>query len=249
MNLAVSNLAWDFSENNLIFDHFRRIGIFNIEVVFPKISSWDSLSEDSIIEYKNFLVKNKINAVSSQSLFFGVKFDTNKLNNIVSHLNRIINYSKILGISKLVFGSPFLRKDIKLWTDVFYEIDSPLKESNISLLIEPNAVSYGGSFFYTTEEISNFITERKYESIWSMVDTNNSFLMNRNPIDDFVKCKKYIKHIHVSEDKLRLIEDLEFHRKFSAELHENEYDQIITYEVMKADNVIQSIGTFFEIYR
>lgn len=249
MNLAISNLAWDFSENNLIFDHFRRIGISNIEVVFPKISSWDSLSENSIIEYKNFLLRNKINAVSSQSLFFGVKFDTDNLNEIVSHLRRISVYSNILGISKLVFGSPFLRKDIKLWTDVFYEIDSILEESNISLLIEPNAVSYGGSFFYTTEEISSFINEHRYKSVWTMVDTNNSFLMNRNPIEDFKNYKKYIKHIHVSEDRLKPIQDLEFHRIFSAELHRNEYDQIVTYEVLKTENIIESIKTFFEIYQ
>jgi hypothetical protein len=54
----------------------------------------------------------------------------------VNHLKKIINYSEILDIKILVFGSPNLRKKVndyeKKLLDVFSEIDSYLNNKNIN---------------------------------------------------------------------------------------------------------------------
>jgi hypothetical protein len=51
----------------------------------------------------------------------------------------------------LVFGSPGLRKAIDNWEKhisiIFKEVDKLLSNTNITVVIEPNAPDYGGDFF------------------------------------------------------------------------------------------------------
>jgi hypothetical protein len=57
-----------------------------------------------------------------------------------------------------------------------------------------------------------------------------------------------IEHIHVSEIGLANIKESEQHKRFSAILHNREYDKTITYEVLNNEGVLDSIKTFTKIY-
>lgn len=254
MNLALSNFAWDNQESETIFKTLKDNDIDNIECVLTKIKSWDELTTDDIKNYKSELNKQKITPYSIQSLFYNV--DTDNLCNIeknISHIKKLIEFSKILGVKILVLGSPNLRKKIDNWeeliTEFFNEVDELLDNSDIKLLIEPNSKVYNGEYFFDISEIVEFISKNKFKSISTMIDTHNSVLENKNPNIELVNYYNYIKHVHVSEPKLKVIEDNDFHREFSNTLKVNNYNGTITYEVLKCDEILNNISTFSKIYK
>ncbi len=253
MRLAVSNFAWDIENSDEMFNHLKSLNINNIEGVLTKIDVWDNLSINKIYEYKDYLDSNNIIIPSIQSLFYNVDcesiFDEIKF---ISHIEKLISFSKILSVKILVFGSPSLRKKIDGWEshliDIFKKIDNLLEGTNIELTIEPNSKIYGGDFFHTIPEIVEFISKNKLQNIKTMVDTHNVILEGDNPINDLKRYYNYINHIHISENKLKPIEDTSFHLKFSNELKKLKYNKIITYEVIKCDNIFSSIDEFYKLY-
>jgi hypothetical protein len=254
MNLALSNFAWDNQDSETIFKSLKENGINNIESVLTKIKDWSELETKDIVSYKKYLDDNGIIPYSIQSLFYGVKcVDITDVNIIKSHFDKLIYYSKLLGVKVLVFGSPGLRKKTNGWEDslieIFTYVDNILIGTDIKVLIEPNTSSYGGEFFHTVSDIVKFIDSNELKNIKTMIDTHNSILENVDPNVELVEYFNYIEHIHVSEPKLVVIKEDEFHKNFSKTIKDSGYNKTITYEVMKSLDLISSLQTFSKIYR
>jgi sugar phosphate isomerase/epimerase len=254
MNLALSNFAWDNQDSETIFKSLKENGINNIESVLTKIKDWSELETKDIVSYKKCLDDNGIIPYSIQSLFYGVKcVDITDVNIIKSHFDKLIYYSKLLSVKVLVFGSPGLRKKTNGWEDslieIFTYVDNILIGTDIKVLIEPNTSSYGGEFFHTVSDIVNFIESNNLKNVRTMIDTHNSLLENLDPNVELVNYFNYIEHIHISEPKLVVIKEDEFHINFSKTIKNSEYNKTITYEVMKSIDLIPSIKTFSKIYR
>lgn len=254
MNLSISNFAWDFEENQKMFNHLKKCDINHIELIFTKVDSWDKLNPNKILDLKSLFDENSINPYSIQSLFYNVSCQSLcDVDCITNHFIKLIEYSKLLNVKIMVLGSPKLRKnetnlDQKL-KDTFIELDNLLIGSGINVLIEPNSKIYGGDYFFTLNEIIKFIEKHKLRNIKTMIDTHNSILENRNPIIELVDFFDYIEHIHVSEIDLKPIVINDFHIQFSNKLKEMKYNKTITYEVIKTDDIFFSIDTFSKLYK
>jgi sugar phosphate isomerase/epimerase len=253
MKLAISNFAWDYESNQIVFDILNSRGLDMIEGVLTKIDRWDNITDEKIILFKKLLDNNKIKMKSIQSIFYGVDcdgfHDSYRMSN---HIDRVVNYCKILGVETLVLGSPALRKNVdNLETHLnktFNSIDDILKNTGITLIIEPNAKSYGGDYFFTCEEIIKFINKFNYKNIKTMIDTHNSKLENKNPVNEFNEFKEHIKHIHFSEVGLIPIQDKSFFIEFKKVLIDNKYKGIITYELIKPENFDLVVNDFCDIF-
>jgi sugar phosphate isomerase/epimerase len=252
MNLALSNFAWDNQNSEEVFKVLKENGINQIECILTKIKSWDELTTEDIIEYKKLLDIHGITAYSIQSLFYGVECKITDVDAIVSHFKRIIDYATILGSKRLIFGSPGLRKQHDGWEqaviDIFNQVDKLLEGTDIKVIIEPNARTYGGKFWYKIDEIISFIVKNNFYNIRTMIDTHNSELESNVPYMDAIFHYDNIEHIHVSEIGLANIKESEQHKRFSAILHNREYNKTITYEVLNNEGVLDSIKTFTKIY-
>ena len=161
MKLALSNFAWEFSELETISEVLHKNNIEYIELVFPKYDTWENITIQKLIELKHLLDSHNLKVLSTQSLFYNVDCTsiTTDSNKFISHVKKLIEFSKILGIKVLVFGSPGLRKssettDLSL-QETFTIIDELLDGTDIIFCIEPNSKLYGGDFFYTVKEIVN----------------------------------------------------------------------------------------------
>jgi sugar phosphate isomerase/epimerase len=88
----------------------------------------------------------------------------------------------------------------------------------------------------------------RYKSTQQLIDTHNLLLENEDPIEMIEKYFNNISHIHVSENNLLPISNLEFHKKFSKKLKSVEYNGIITYELLPCDNLEYQIKKFKKIY-
>lgn len=253
MNLAVSNLAWDTTNEHQIFKHLNSFGINKIEGVLSKLGNWNTIDSKKIVEYKNYLNSNSIEINSLQSIFYNTGInDIKETNKIISHIEKLISLSEILGVKVLVFGSPNLRKNFvgidEHLVELFYKIDSLLINTDIELSIEPNMKEYGGDFFTKIKDIVSFIEDNNFKKIKTMIDTHNLDGEGDDICKCFIKHKNLINHIHVSEKKLSPISSNDNHISFSNELKNSEYSGIITYEVFPNDLLISSIETFKRIY-
>jgi sugar phosphate isomerase/epimerase len=251
MNLSVSNLAWEHKDLNNILGILQKNGIKKIEGVLSKINKWDLIGQAELENLKNSLDTFEIDMGSIQSIFYGV--DVNSLNNkteIINHINKLIEISKILGYKVLVFGSPNLRNnfDNNIVVNVLNEIDILLSKNDIIMCIEPNSKIYNGEYFYTITEIVDFLSSNNFTNIKTMIDTHNLILEGEDPIEMLELYFEHIYHIHISENKLLPLSNLDFHKKFSEKLKSLNYENIITYELLPCDNLEERIKIFTEIY-
>lgn len=254
MKLALSNLAWDFEENEKMFSELKNLEINNIEGVLTKVSSWENLNEEKIYNLKKILEENGLKVFSLQSIFFGVVCEgLHDCKVVIPHIKKLISYSKILGVEILVLGSPNLRKKVEgleqKLNETFKTIDSLLFSSNIKICIEPNTKSYGGEYFHNLDEITKFIKKNNFLNVKTMIDTHNLFLEDLDPSSEIKKYIDYVEHIHISEPKLQPLHDFKLHKKFSKTLKKLKYNKVVTYEVAKHHNLIDSIKKFISIYK
>jgi sugar phosphate isomerase/epimerase len=255
MNIALSNLAWKHENRKSMFDFLCLHGIDKIECVFTKIKPWQELTEREIKKFKKELDNHSIKAYSVQSIFYNIDCSISETDFVIIHFKKLLQYSKILGIKVIVFGSPNLRKRFDGWeasvVKIFTEIDKLIQysNSNIIVAIEPNARIYGGEFWYTVEEISEFIKNNNLKNIKTMVDTHNVFLEKQDPILVLEKYIEHIAHIHVSEEKLKPMEDIQFNVNFSKKIKELKFDGTVTYEVLESSDIFQTVEQFVKIYK
>jgi sugar phosphate isomerase/epimerase len=245
MQLAVSNLAWNQDNAEEVYAILSQNNLL-VETVFSKIDSWDNLTERRILEYKSSLDRHGLTTKSAQSLFFGVDCTLGD-EKFFNHFQRLIEYSKILGITTLVFGSPNLRKNASIAGSVFQKLDKMLESSGILVVIEPNARKYGGEYFFTVSEIVQFIEKHKLQNIHTMIDTHNLWLEGEDPVSVYMQYAPYIKHIHASEDKLLPIVT-DRHLTFANLLFTFGYSIIVTYELLSCPNLSSTVQTFSELY-
>jgi sugar phosphate isomerase/epimerase len=251
MNLALSNLAWGFDETDSILNKLKYKGIYGIEGVFSKIGKWDSISDETIKQFKKVLDGIGMECNSIQSIFYNVECnDIHNKDTVISHIKLLIRYCEILGVEVMVFGSPKLRMGVvdDVICDIFHTIDTMLLNTNIEFIIEPNSKVYGGNYFYTLDEIVNFIEKNEFNKIKTMIDTHNLKLEGYNPSTEFIKYKEYIHHIHISEVGLTPIKSDDLHIEFSNTLRNHNYNKIITYEVSMLEDFDTNIDTFIKLY-
>jgi hypothetical protein len=189
MNLGISQLAFN---SEIDFDSMTQIlkenNILNIEIIFPKIISWNKLDLTILKKYSDKLDELGFNHLSTQSITYGTSLKSFYDENFIKHIFQVSDLCKITNTKIIVLGAPGLRnnfnKDILL--NNFKKIDSYLKENNQILCIEPNSSWYGGEFFLYLDEIISFIKYGNFTNIRTMIDTHNLIKENKNPTLDLL---------------------------------------------------------------
>jgi sugar phosphate isomerase/epimerase len=248
LNLAVSNLAWLPSEEDKALETLNECGISLIEVAFSRLNSWENINQKDVLSFKAKLNNYGLSCKSSQSLFYGLNISLLDCNATLDHFNKLLSLSELIGVELLVFGSPKMRiGTLEEASKVMEKLDRLLMGKNIKVALEPNSKVYGGNYWFKLEEISNYLGDR-FENIVSMIDTHNSKLESSEINSEFINGQSIVNHIHISEIDLKPLSDLNRHKSFSEILRKENYDKIITYEVLSGDGVIESIKTFSKIY-
>lgn len=253
MNTGLSQLAFDKEESEEIYNLLYSNNFKYVEGVLTKIAPWDYLSQTSLNQFKSELNSKVLECYSLQSLFFNVPVVSMcDVSGIINHFEKLVNYADVLRAKILVLGSPNLRKMESQWEekllDVIYKLDELLDNKNIKVVIEPNCKLYKGEYFFNCTEIVSFLRKYKFINIKTMIDTHNLTNENLDPIKEYTDNINYIDHVHISENQLLPIKDINFHKEFAKVLMETGYKKGITYEVKKTSNIKEAIEIFSSIY-
>ncbi len=246
MNIGISQLPFD-KISHLIDDLiiYKNIGFKNLEIIYSKFENIDQ-----ILKFKNKMLSHDIKTISTQSILFNSGIIDFTDSNIIEKIYEVVQKCNITETKFLVLGSPNCRKSFDLYKlkNNFQEIDKVLIKYNKILCIEPNCKLYSGKYFFTIDEIVNFIIDSKLENVKTMIDTHNVLYENLDIVNTFLTYKNYIHHVHVSENNLTAFVQSDQHILFSKCLIENNYDKSITYETKYYDNIIRTAKNFMEIY-
>lgn len=247
MKLSISHLAFPLEKDfNNSIEILKKNSINNIEIIIPKIISWDNLDKKLFKKFITQLNLLGFECLSTQSITYGTHLKSFCDTNFIDHIFKVSDLCQLGGIKVLVLGSPQLRDKFNedILINNFKLIDSYLKNNNQILCIEPNSSVYNGNYFFILDEIINFIKKGDFTNIKTMIDTHNLINENLNPANEFLKYKDYIYHVHVSEIGLGIFKNSKYHKQLSTCLKNEDYKGIITYET----KIAKKINDFKKIY-
>ena len=250
MELGISGLML----NNINFNYnylkeLKQMGITHLEFILPKYINWDNINIDNLRTAFDILSKVDLKVKSTQSILYNSNVSDFNSDTFVDHMCVVSDICKLYNIDTIILGSPIQRKlfDENLFV-IFKKLDNFLKQNKQILVIEPNCKIYEGQYFFTIPEIVDFINNANLVNTYTMVDTHNLILENRDLIEDYTNNINNIKHIHISEFNLSGFIPSEIHNKFAVKLKEKKYKGLIVYESTKSDNMLHDIKNFINIY-
>ena len=233
MRLAISNIAWDVSEDEQIAQLLRRYGIDAIDVApgkyFPDPAN---ASDQHLARVKGWWTERNIEITGMQALLFGTKglnvFGSVEVQQaMLEHLAAICRIGAGIGATRLVFGSPKNRdrsgltdqQALDIAVQFFKRLGDIAESYSVMICLEPNPPCYGANFMTTTAETARVVQYVDHTAIKMQLDTGALTINREEAAAELAHCAPLVEHIHASEpDLLTLGDGATNHHKVYAAL-------------------------------
>jgi len=216
VKLAVSNIAWESSQDDSIADALRREGVSGVEIAPTK---WRDrpleASSSEIAAYRRRWEDRGLPIVSVQALFFGrpdlqLFGEARNRAEMLAYLRAIMRLGAGLGAHAFVFGSPKNRRRgslplpqaLDIATRFFRAAGDYAREYGVALCIEANPPEYGCDFITTTSEAVEMCRVVDHPSVRVNADLGGMTMANEDVRASLEKAKPFIGHFHASEPNL-----------------------------------------------
>jgi len=254
MKLAISNIAWDKSEDAAVFGLMLKYGFTGLEVAPGRV--FEQPFEAAQKDITGFLLNISsygIKPVAMQALLFGrpdLKIfgpeETRK--QTLEYLKNVILFAQRLGIGALVFGSPKNRDTggmektaaEKIAIFFFRELAVFAARHGAKVCIEPNPAIYGTDFINTTNEAALFVKSVNNSAFSIHIDTGAIIMNGEDPARSAGVLAPRSAHVHISEpglDPVPQATSIEIHEKIASALRKNNYAGFVSIEMKKPDAV------------
>jgi sugar phosphate isomerase/epimerase len=216
MRLAISNIAWDISEDEDIAKHLNRYEIDAIDIAPGKYFPVPAEASDgNIALVKKWWADRGIDITGMQALLFG----TSGLNvfgpeasrdALLQHLSAVCRIGAGLGATRIVFGSPKNRDRTGLNDAQVMEIAIPFfkrlgdiaQSYGVMFCLEPNPTCYGANFMTTSTETAEVVRQIAHPAIRMQLDTGALTINSEDPDEILKNSAMLIGHIHASDPDL-----------------------------------------------
>lgn len=216
MRLAISNIAWNITEDEVIAGLLARYAVDAIDIApgkyFPEPAK---ASDGDIARVKDWWAQRGIAITGMQALLFG----TTGLNvfgslqskaALLQHLTDVCRIGAGLGATRIVFGSP-KNRDRSGLTDqqvldtavsFFRQLGGIARAHGVTICLEPNPLCYGANFMTTSAETAAAVRAIDHPAIRMQLDTGAMAINGEDPFTVLEDCAELIGHIHASEPNL-----------------------------------------------
>lgn len=251
MRLAISNIAWDISEDEDVAKLLKRYKVDAIDIApgkyFPDPAK---ASEEDITHVKQWWASRGIEITGMQALLFGtvglnVFGSPDVQDTLLKHLAAICRIGAGLGATRIVFGSPKNRdcsdlSDEQVQTisvQFFRRLGDIAQTHGVIICLEPNPSCYGANFMITSADTAEVVRQVAHPAIRMQLDTG-AITINREDVEMVLEnCLSLIGHIHASEPQLAPLGDAGAeHAKVASSLQRLLPDSIITIEMLATKN-------------
>lgn len=245
MKLGISNIAWNDPWDSKILDLIRSMGLDFIEIAPTKIWNDWKYSKSQVIEFRDFINDHGINLYSMQSSLYNTSDlylfkDEKHRTLLLDHLKKVDDMCSILGITRVIFGSPKNRVIPKYMSNAnaldvavkFFD-ELSVNTNNITCL-EANARDYNCNFMFTTDQTLEVINLVDRDNIKLHVDLACVTLEHENikniPLH-------LAEHLHISEPYLNDFDNIECnHSEFNDAIIKSRYSKNISIEMRNSDD-------------
>jgi D-psicose/D-tagatose/L-ribulose 3-epimerase len=237
MKLAISNLAWDESENVEIAKLLHKYDVLAIEVALSKVSD--------IHLFKKFWGDQHIKIVATTSLLFGhpellLFKDQDTRSQTLKYLVKAVEDAAFVGARTMVFGSPKNRSKqgladedaSNIAVEFFNKIGKEAKKYGVYFVIEPNPPLYGTDFINTTQEAIQLVKLVNHPNFGVHLDTSTMTINKEGYAKTIAEALPYAHHFHISERGLKPIPSRDTdHAKVAKALKESGYKDWVSIEM------------------
>ena len=216
MRLAISNIAWDVSEDLRIAKLLNQFDIDAIDIAPSKyFPDFQKSSDRDIAKVRKWWADFGIEITGMQALMFGTS-DLNVFGDVdirtamLDHLRAVCRIGAGLGATRLVFGSPKNRDRINLNDDqtgeiaveFFRQLGDIAQTEGVLICLEPNPSRYGANFMTSNQETIEVVTAINHPAIKMQFDTGSMAINQESHSDVLLKASRLIGHVHASEPDL-----------------------------------------------
>lgn len=250
MRLAISNIAWEPSQDDAIADVLRREGVGGVEIAPTK---WRErpleASSADIAAYRREWADRGLPIVSIQSLLFGrpdlqLFGDARSRAAMLDYLRGIIELSAALGARALVFGSPKNRvrgslsmtNALDVAGDFLRSVGTHARDHGVIVCVEANPPAYGCDFITTTADAVDICRTVDDAGIRINADLGGMTMSNENVDDALRAAAPFIGHFHASEPNLGQLGTAADHVAAAAALEAIKYAGWVSIEMRAAGN-------------
>ncbi len=246
--LAISNIAWDKSNDEKIYKYLKDKGITGLEIAPTRIFEQNPYEQlEQAKEYSKWLKDNyNLDIVSMQSIWFGKTqniFESEEASKeLIDYTKKAVDFANKIGCTNLVFGCPKNRNMKDYNTDYekairfFKEIGEYANTKGIVIAVEPNPTIYNTNFLNYTEQAIEFVKEIDIDSVKVNYDLG-TVIYNNESLETLKNNINYINHIHISEPNLEVIKDSNIHKELAQIVKETNYSKYISIEMKKNEEV------------
>ncbi|MCK0512770.1 sugar phosphate isomerase/epimerase family protein [Aromatoleum buckelii] len=216
MRLAISNIAWDVSENEDVVKLLNRFHIDAIDIAPGKyFPDPGKATEAEIVTVKRWWAERGIEITGMQALLFGRAglnvFGAPEVKDaLLEHLAAVCRIAAGLGASRLVFGSPKNRDRSGLSDEqaldeavgFFQRLGDVALAQGVVMCLEPNPPCYGANFMTSSTETAHVVNSVGHGAIRMQLDTG-ALTINRESAEAVLADSAHlIGHVHASEPDL-----------------------------------------------
>ena len=247
MRLAISNIAWDVSEDEPISRLLEQYKIDAIDVApgkyFPDPLQ-ANLKEVKLV--REWWESRGIKIVGMQALLFGSTglnvFGESKVQRaMLERLAAVCAIAAVLGATRLVFGSPKNRDRSGLSdheadaiaVPFFERLGDIAKAEGVTVCLEPNPPCYGANYMMTTAQTAQVVRLVGHASIKLQLDTGALTINHEDVVTELIGNAQLVGHVHASEpDLLPLGDGATNHTMISAALRRYLPNQVVSIEML-----------------
>lgn len=266
MRFAISNIAWDVCDNEVIAEAMTENGFEALEIAPTKLlQSPIDAAQQQIDKSRKWWIDKGISIVAAQALLFGrpelTIFDDPKTTALTAdYIGKICKVCAALGAEALVFGSPKNRrvpsgmtKD-KAWDiaiDFFSNIAEQAHNQGTKIVIEANPEIYNANFITTSEDAIRLVELVNHPGLALHLDTACITMAGEDIEETIISAGKYLYHFHISEPYLepifssgkidhaaaaKALKHINYNRYLSVEMKQTE-----DYTPQKIYNIMKSV--------
>ena len=216
MRLAISNIAWDITEDEAVAALLHDYQVDAIDIApgkyFPDPAN-ATLAE--IARVKTEWSARGIEITGMQALLFGTTglnlFGPTEVQKaMLEHLSAVCRIGGALGATRLVFGSPKNRdrtglsdaQTIDTAKAFFERLGEVAAGEGVIICLEPNPECYGANFMTTSAETATVVRTVDHPAIRMQLDTGAITINGEEPVNVLLQDAVLVGHIHASEPNL-----------------------------------------------
>jgi D-psicose/D-tagatose/L-ribulose 3-epimerase len=249
MRIAISNIAWDVSEDEQVAALLNMYGVDAIDVAPGKyFPDPKNASSGDIARVREWWCNCGIEITGMQALLFGTTglnlFGSQNMQALMlEHLQAVCRIGAVLGAKKLVFGSPKNRDRSALSNEeardmairFFRRLGDVASWHGVVICLEPNPPCYGANFMTDSADTASVVGAVDHHAIRMQLDTGALAINGEEAAQVIREHAALIGHVHASEPDLSTLGDgCADHASAGSQLREHLPDQVVTIEMLPA---------------